>query len=61
MGLFGSGKSALDKLAEEKAKIELQILKTPKPVLKPKSTRMVDETADEYGKRLMKHRRTGLY
>jgi len=53
--------SAVQKYEEEKAKIDLKILKTPKPVPQPKSTRMVDETAEDYGKRLMKHRRSGLY
>jgi len=61
MGLFSSGKSAIDKLAEEKAKLELAIMKKPKPQPKPPSTRMGDESAEDYGRRLMKHRRTGLY
>jgi hypothetical protein len=61
MGLFGKARSAIDKLAEEKAKIELKMIQTPKVLPKTKSTRMVDESAEEYGHRLTQHRRKGLY
>jgi hypothetical protein len=62
MGLFGKAKSAVDRLEEEKAKIQMQLLKrkaNAKPVVK--STRIIDESPEDYGKRLTQNRRKGLY
>jgi hypothetical protein len=61
MGLFGKAKSAVEKLEEEKAKIELKLLHTPKPVVKPISKRMSEETAEDYMLRMQRARRTGRY
>ena len=62
MSIFGKAKSAVEKLEEQKANIQMQLLKkktTDKPVVK--STRIVDESPEDYGHRLAKHRRNGMY
>ena len=61
MGIFGNAKSAVQKLEEEKAKIELKLLHTPKVLPKPRSTRMSDETAEDYMIKMQRARRTGRY
>ena len=61
LDIFHKGKSTIDKLQEEKARIELKMLHTKKVVPKPKSIGIVEESPEDYGRRLMKHRRNGLY
>lgn len=61
MSIFGTTKSAVQKLEDEKAKIELKLLHAPKPVEKPVSKRMSEETAEDYMVRMQRARRTGRY
>jgi hypothetical protein len=62
MGIFNRVKeTAVQKLEEEKANIELKMLRAPKPMPKPRSTRMSDETAEDYMVRMQRARRTGRY
>jgi hypothetical protein len=63
MSIFGKGKSAIEKLQEEKQKIEnrMAVNKLKQQSNQSKPFRMTDESASDYQKKLQNARRTGRY